>query len=61
MSATAEVPKITPLDLKLRSSKLLMTTPIFVALAAEWLRNREPHKELEGFLAVRVENDTKVL
>jgi hypothetical protein len=57
---TGEMPAVTPFDLKLRTSTLHCETPVFVALAAETLRNRPPHKELQGFLRVRMENDTKV-
>jgi len=47
---------------KLSKSTLVMDTPFFVMLAGEWLRNRgdELHPDNVGFLATRVENDTKV-
>lgn len=70
VQTTGELPRITPLDLKLRHSRLLMEVPVFVQVAAEWLRNdaelpdddeAKLHPEFRGFLAVRVENDTKVL
>jgi hypothetical protein len=59
----------TPLTLKLQNSRLLMDTPIFVAFAGECLTmDQIPGAKLPGidndnvgFLATRLELDTKVL
>ncbi len=55
-------PQILNVQAKLKNSKLVMDTPDFVIAAAEYLSNRgnELTTDTIGFLATRVENDTKV-
>lgn len=51
----------TPLDLRLRNSTLICDTPIFIALAAESLRNLELDKTVENYLRVAMAQDVKVM